>query len=139
MQWGASVSNHGRVVIALAAAAPPLALHGHSLCFYYTRLQSAPTKAFGPPCMATFFLPACRVGTVLFLGFPSLLEPPPAWGAGAARTGLGAVQACMEAVQKRMRQHDGSFLQASTWGALFSCCSCNCLWLCGHLPQLCCL
>ena len=55
----------------------------------------------------------CRVGTVLFLGFPSLLEPPPRTGSGTARTGLGAVQACMEVVQKRMRQHDGSFLQAS--------------------------
>ena len=45
---------------------------------------------------------------MLFLGFPSLLEPAPA---GATRTGLAAVQACLEAVQKRMRQHDGSFLQ----------------------------
>ena len=54
----------------------------------------------------------CSVGTVLFLGFPSLLEPPPRAGPGATRTGLAAVQACMEAVQKRMRQHDGSFLQA---------------------------
>ena len=53
----------------------------------------------------------CSVGTVLFLGFPSLLEPPPLSGPGAACTGLAAVQACMEAVQKRMRQHDGSFLQ----------------------------
>lgn len=52
------------------------------------------------------------VGTVLFLGFPSLLEPPPTAGPGATRTGLAAVQTCMEAVQKRMRQHDGSLLQA---------------------------
>ncbi|KAL4458480.1 hypothetical protein ABPG75_013345 [Micractinium tetrahymenae] len=52
-----------------------------------------------------------RVGTVLFLGFPSLLEPPQRTGPGASRTGLAAVQACMEVVQKRMRQHDGSFLQ----------------------------
>ncbi len=56
----------------------------------------------------------CRVGTVLFLGFPSLLQPPPAAGPGSARTGLGAVQACMEVVQKRMRQHDGSFLQVTS-------------------------
>lgn len=57
-------------------------------------------------------LPACRsVGTVLFLGFPHLLEPAQRAGPGASRTGLAAVQACMEAVQKRMRQHDGSFLQ----------------------------
>lgn len=57
-------------------------------------------------------LPACcSVGTVLFLGFPHLLEPAPRTGPGAARSGLAAVQACMEVVQKRMRQHDGSFLQ----------------------------
>lgn len=55
---------------------------------------------------------ACRsVGTVLFLGFPYLLEPAPCTGPGAAHTGLAAMQACVEVVQKRMRQHDGSFLQ----------------------------
>lgn len=58
----------------------------------------------------------CSVGTVLFLGFPSLLEPPPRTGPGASRTGLAAVQACMEVVQKRMRQHDGCLLQVMQRG-----------------------
>ena len=70
--------------------------------------QRHPVPCTTPP------LPPCSVGTVLFLGFPYLLEPPPAEGPGAGRTGLAAVQACIEAVQKRMRQHDGSFLQVSS-------------------------
>ena len=133
-------SKPSLVVFAVAAAAPALALHGHSLFNTGKGCIMHQANLFDlPACPSSSCLPVCRVGTVLFLGFPSLLEPPPAWGAGAARTGLGAVQACMEAVQKRMRQHDGSFLQASTWGDLFSCCPCDCLGLCGQVPQPCCL
>lgn len=72
------------------------------------RHAPAARAAHKPATLLPHPLPHASVGTVLFLGFPSLLEPAPA---GAARTGLGAVQACLEVVQKRMRQHDGSFLQ----------------------------
>ena len=74
----------------------------------------------------------CRVCTVLFLGFPSLLEPQPDASAsqpsgGASPTapagasgghagadsaaGAASVQTCIRVVQKHMHKYDGSLLQ----------------------------
>lgn len=52
-----------------------------------------------------------RAATVIFLGFPSLRAPLPGQARPAAAVELESVQRAVEAVQKRLRQYDGAFVQ----------------------------